>query len=227
MTEHLGEAAMTPELRQRLSETIEGAALRASARATRHRRLADARRSVSVKVVRPASARIRRLLARRWMTHITRTWGKTLGRVSYKIWIVAVLAYTFVIPTTIFALLLPPALLLQLRAQTAIFGASDAGRISRRRELLSVGLVVAAFVGSTTLLGEWLEPGPLPRVSVQVSGVSTPTTGAFVGVTATGVYLGRNGQLVMIPQRLVDRVTVTAAPAQKPQKVRTSWQRLD
>jgi hypothetical protein len=143
-------------------------------------------------------------------------------RIPGKIWILAFLAYVFVLPTTLYSLLFIPITTLQYRMLDKVF----ARKLSWRREIALVALIGAGFGGGMTMLGELLQPGPLPRAMVKVSSTGRAVTGDFVGQANGGVYLGRHRQLVMIPQRLIDQLTVVSAPATKPPKPETLLQRL-
>jgi hypothetical protein len=144
---------------------------------------------------------------------------------GYWLILLAIAGYLF-IPVTTALLLGYPILWGQVWAQSSVFQAGRAHRISRRRELALLGLVSAIAVGLNSLLGELVDPGPLPLASVEVYGRTGALTGDFIGNDLTGVYVGRKGRLITIPQRLTEQVNITPAPPQKPEVSRSLFQRL-
>jgi hypothetical protein len=145
------------------------------------------------------------------------------GRYVLILLVVAVYVFT---PVTTDLLVAYPILWSQVWVQSSVFQAGRAHRISRRRELALLALVFATAVGLNSLLSELVDPGPLPRASVTVYGRASPLTGDFIGNDSSGVWVGRRGRLITIPQRLIEQVNITPAPARKPGPSRSLFQRL-
>jgi hypothetical protein len=154
-----------------------------------------------------------------------RLWEGIPGN-SWVVLAVYVVLIVFVVQTSLITFAWIPTYVVQIRLQGPIMEAAFQGRTSRRRELALLGVLLCSVSGTNSLLGEVAQPGPLPRALVAVAGQAAPTRGAFVAETSDGVYVGVRGQLILISERLVDRLTITNAPTQKPAKAETIWQRL-
>jgi hypothetical protein len=148
-----------------------------------------------------------------------------LGRIVLRPWFPWALILIF-LPWTGTTLILYVSVTVQFRVYPALYRRADAGLISRRLELVAVGVISAIAIFASSLGDEVVYPGRLPTATVDLSNQTTRIRGNYVGTSSENVYLGVDKHLVGIPQHLIARVSVTRPKRRPPENGKSLLRRL-